>query len=361
MQKRFGKEELTLEKLQEVRSKYNKQMKEKSTNIELTLEEEDLLMLGENGISTLSIPETEKEIELLNAEIVRGLDLIEDELSKLNIKPKKVNLLNDNDEVVEELEVMDFAEIDPKVLSEVRIKASQRHTTGTTTGHVSIGATPTSAHYYDGVKCVHSQLGYMTHVKSGYVPVWRNSTTKSKSDIIARVYPKESFTYLTSASSNGRTKIQIQDSAGKFSTGYIENKFSISEIINSQGNFSGGSALAIASMWVGKTWGWVKKTGESKQPLFKNFYSTNGGLPIYDGGKNQIGKRAGYGCYVSGRVGAKTGDSMKNWLQIQFYQTSTASSPQGNNTFHSAGISHPYFVSTGIDSNSSAPFVRIFA
>ena len=77
---------------------------------------EDLLMLGENGISTLSIPETEKEAELLNSEIVRGLDLIEEELSKLNIKPKKVKILNDNDDVVEELEVMDFAEIDPKVL-----------------------------------------------------------------------------------------------------------------------------------------------------------------------------------------------------------------------------------------------------
>ena len=363
MQKRFSKEEFNLEKLQEVRAKYNNQIREKKDVVELTLEEEDLLMLGEDGIATLSIPETEEEIVLLNDRIVEGLDLIEEELSKLDIKPKKVNLLSENDEFIEELEVMDFAEIDPVVLEKVRKRVEQRHSTGTTKDHVKVGANPTSTHTYDGVKCVHSQLGYLNNISEyggSYIPVMKNSTTTNKSDLIASVYPKEYFTYLTSSASNGRTQVKIKDSSGNFTTGYMENKFDLTECITTSGNFGSSSSVGTASLWIQKTWGWVKKTGESKQPLFKNYYNTNGGIPIYDGSKNQIGKRAGYQCYVSGRVGAKTGDSMKNWLQIQFYQTSTSSTPQGSNTFYSAGTNHPYFVSTGIDSNSTSPFIRIY-
>lgn len=362
MQKRFSKEEMTLEKLQEVREKYYNQEKEGRSVIELTLEEEDLFMLGEDGINTLHIPETENEIEILNTNISEGLDLLEEELAKLGINAEKVDLADDDGNVIDQLEVMDFAGIDPKILEKARMRASQRHTTGTDTGHVKIGSKPTSAHYYDGVKCVHSQLGYLQYTSGvSYVPV-ANTSSKNidKSNIIARVYPKEYFTYLTSSGSD-RTQIKIKDSNGKWTTGYLENNFSITEGVNSNGYLSASSEVALARLWISKTWGWVKKGVEKKQPLFKNYYSTNGGIPIYNGSKNQIGRRAGYGCYVSGRVGAKTGDTMKAWLQIQFYQTSTSSSPQGKNTFYSAGLSHPYFVATNIDANSTAPLIRVYA
>ncbi|MFQ6872766.1 MAG: hypothetical protein ACLTZL_12800 [Romboutsia timonensis] len=36
------------------------------------------------------------------------------------------------------------------------------------------------------------------------------------------------------------------------------------------------------------------------------------------------------------------------------------STPQGSNTFYSAGTNHSYFVSTGIDSNSTFPFIMIY-
>lgn len=357
MQKRFDKENLTLDKLQEVRAKYNLA---RSGEVELSLEEEDLLMLGEDGIATLSIPETEEEIETLNTEISEHFDLIEEELSKIGIYPKKVKLLNDSDEPVEELTVMDFTEIDPEKLKDVLNTVEQR-TVGTTTGHVQIGSLPTSAHYYDGVKCIPSQLGYLAYTDGvSYIPVMKSATSPDdKAYIVARVYSKEKFTYLSSSASNGKTQIKIKDSNGAFSTGYIENAFDITQGIGSNGYFTKGGTVGKAMLWIQKTYGWVQKLGQNKQPLFKNYYSTNGGIPIYDGSKNQIGKRASSGCYVSGRIGAKTGDTMKNWLQIHYYQTSTDASPQGNNTFYSAGTNHPYFVSTGIDTNSINPFIRI--
>lgn len=363
MQKRFNKEYLTLEKLQEVRSKYNLA---KDVETELSLEEEDLLMLGEDGIETLSIPETEKEIEILNDEISEGYDLIEKELAKIGIYPDKVKLVNESDQTTEELSVMDFSMIESDKLQRIISKVEQRTTTGTTTSHVNIGTYPTSTHTYDGVTCIHSQLGYLSYVDGvSYIPVYKSATSDAnKAYIVAKIYPYEYFTYMNSTSSNKRTQIKIQNSNGIFTTGYVENKFAILEGINSYGNYTGGTAtcpVGRAELWIKKTYGWVQKIGGKKQPLFKNYYSTNNGLPIYDGGKNQIGKRVGLECYVSGRIGAKAGDSMKNWLQIQYYQTSTELSPQGKNTFYSAGSNHPYFVSTGIDSNSRKPFIRVKA
>ncbi|WP_434799255.1 hypothetical protein [Terrisporobacter vanillatitrophus] len=370
MQKRFTQEELTLEKLQEVRLKYDDLCKNKNTEtyllsqeeVHFSLEEEDLLMLGEDGIKTLSIPETEEEIDILNTEISEQFDLMEEEFSNMGIYPKKVKLLNDSDGSVEELKVMDFSEVEPGKLQEVMniIKISS---VGTSTGHVDIGSYPTSNHYYDGLKCAHSQLGYLQYTNGvSYIPVMKSaSSPDDKAYVVARVYSGEYFTYLSSSSSNSKTQIKIKDSGGTFTTGYIENRFNIQQGISQSGYFTKGTPAARARLWIEKAYGWVQKIGGKKQPLFKNFYSTNGGIPIYDGDKNQIGKRAGYGCYVSGRIGAKTGESMKNWLQIQYYQTSTSQYPQGDNTFYSAGTNHPYFVSTGIDSNSTKPFIRVMA
>lgn len=362
MQKRFSKEYLTLEKLQEVRAKYNLA---KSEEIELSLEEEDLLMLGEDGIETLSIPETEEEMEILNDEISGGYDLIEEELAKIGIYPQKVELLNESNEPVDELSVMDFSTIEPEELQKVMDRVEQR-TTGTSTSHVKVGAYPTSKHTYDALTCTHSQLGYLSYTDGvSYIPVMKSATSPDdKAYIVAKIYPREYFTYMSSTSNNKKTQIKIKDSNGTFRTGYVENKFGILQGISSSGHFTSGTSTYPAGkavLWIQKTWGWVQKTGGKKQPLFRNSYSTNGGLPIYDGGKNQIGKRVGLYCYVSGRIGAKTGDSMKNWLQIQYYQTSTSAYPQGKNTFYSAGSNHPYFVSTGIDSNSKNPFVKVNA
>ena len=92
---------------------------------------------------------------------------------------------------------------------------------------------------------------------------------------------------------------------------------------------------------------------------YKVYYSTNGGLPIYNGSANQIGVRAPHGKRVLAQNGASVGSTYRNWIRIVGYESSASGNVSG--FIPPAGdwnVANAWFVSTGIESQPTTGFVR---
>lgn len=335
MTKRFNKENLTLEKLQEVREKINTQAKQYKADevfdYNLTLEEEDLLMLGEDGINTLDIPEIEENAPMempIDENVVDvHMNVLMNELAKVGILPKKTEKVDENGNTYIE-EVLEFENFDKKTIEEAKQRTIER----IEKNRYASGSTLLSgSHSYDGIACTLGQFCIAKRISGGNMTY---GVFNSGGGVLSH---RENFTVIGPVNSSQNIRIKFLGPTS-YRTG---------DVANDKGKWDNFSP----SYWIHNVWGSFKAANTKYQPLFRVYYSTNGGLPIYDGGKNQIGKRAADGKYITGRHGAKCGSTMHNWIQIEYYQDSA-----GN--YKSAGSNHPYFVSAGTDTKSMSPFVR---
>lgn len=118
------------------------------------------------------------------------------------------------------------------------------------------------------------------------------------------------------------------------------------------------NAFGTIKPWTWMRYGVVQFIG-AWRCTYKVNYSTGGGLPVYSSTKVQMGFRAPHNKLVLAADGASVGSTMRNWLRIVGYEGTTWGSVSGFTACNGDwNANKAWFISTGIESRPSSPFVK---